>query len=572
MSISSLWSNLSTTGRLLRGTTTTIDYDYIVYNNNDYNHYHHQQQQQHHDTPEVSMLRPSLMSSPSISKTQPRTDNITQEQSISISMMSLNLVDNNKTTTTTTTTVKTASNITAAPAAASSTTTSATTILSKFKSMINKSTLDIPIEMYQNKTSPVQDLLKVYIYDTLPSNLSTNLIQDIIHSRHDHNLNTDVVLINLFETFPGRTYNPDEADIFVVPYPHVAHCHGSEGYALFCQHVNEEDTTAVLQYLKYYNPYTEHKHLFLLGDGETQAQDWFMETPLIAQYGPLWHGNNRPGQRKKKYRKSSPPGHIIVPPFNSQPEFQPSFVMQRLHEKQNQQKVFSLTSVAGTVNKRMGKRTGRIYRKYFHDELQQWTNISGMPFISSDHVTDGGANTLYEKYYPNSILCPVLPGDTTWQRRFFDVMACGCLPLVVSYPVLPNSKKQVNRTSWFLPDPRLSTQSVFNTDVWSVEETHPFTDTIDYSSFVIECPGNYTHPSDMSHIVPACIENLISNHAEIIKQKQDALQQSVVKVLYGVGPDAHVYDDAFAQLIRSLRHYLNKHALAKKKKKKKRKH
>jgi hypothetical protein len=392
------------------------------------------------------------MTSPSISESQPNSDlhseNIAQKQSISISPMSMNLVDNNSTTTTNTpTTPNTTTNTTASSTGTTKTTTSATTILSKFKSIVNKSILDIPIELYQNATSPVQDLLKVYVYDTLPNQLSTNLIHDIIHSRHDHYLNTDVVLINLFQTFPGRTYNPDEADIFVVPYPHVAHCHGSEGYALYCQHVNQEDTTAVLQYLKHYNPFTEHKHLFLLGDGETQAQDWFMGTPLMAQYGPLWHGNNRPHQKRKKFRKLSPPGHIIVPPFNSQPEFQPSFVKQRLQEQQNQQKPFSLTSVAGTVNNRMGKRTGRIYCKYFHDELQQLTNISDMPFINSDHVTDSGANNVYEKYYPNSILCPVLPGDTTWQRRFFDVMACGCLPLIVSYPVLPNSKKRVNRTS-----------------------------------------------------------------------------------------------------------------------------
>jgi hypothetical protein len=100
-----------------------------------------------------------------------------------------------------------------------------------------------------------------------------------------------------------------------------------------------------------------------------------------------------------------------------------------------------------------------------------------------------------------------------------------------------------------------------------VEETYPFTDTIDYPSFVVDCPGNYTHPSDMSHIVPTCIEDLISNHPEIIKQKQNALQKSIMKLLYGVGPDAHVYDDAFAQLIKSLRHYLDNHDLAKKKRK-----
>jgi hypothetical protein len=114
----------------------------------------------------------------------------------------------------------------------------------------------------------------------------------------------------------------------------------------------------------------------------------------------------------------------------------------------------------------------------------------------------------------------------------------------------------------------LSTQHIiFNGGTYAAEQSYPFTDTIDYPSFVVECPGNYTHPTDMSHIVPTCIEDLISNHPEIInKKKEDALERSVVKVLFGSGPDAYVYDDAFEQLVRSLcPHYLDDHALAKRK-------
>ena len=555
MSFVSLWSNTTTTIRLLQHHEQQQD-DNTNSNgsSNDNNHHQYNMDLPFIQQPQLKSRRKQqlLLNIDTLEHQQPPTILWSSSSPSSSPKGSDNTTTN--TTTTAPTTATTTTN-------ATTTTTPTPTTLSMIQNMINQSTLDIPIELYQNKTSPVKDLLKVYVYDTLPPHLSTDLMDDVIRHAHDSNHVTDITLIKLFQTFPGRTHDPNQADIFVVPYPHITHCFHTVAYKLNCGNLRMEDTTSVFQYLQYYNKTTAHKHLMLLADGEYQAHRWLLKKPLLTMYGPRWEDNTY------RDRSESPSGHIIIPQFNSRPDFQPSIVLHKLQQQLHQQKPkrYSLSFVAGAVNRIMGKNSARRFRKYFFEELQQRTNISGLPFVTGDQLlslSGGGgpttANELYENYYPNSILCPILPGDTTWQRRFFDVMACGCLPVVISYPLKPNSKRG-NRTSWFLPEPTTSKHTVHR-HVWSVEETYPFTDIIDYRSFVVECPGNHTHPEDMSHIIPTCIEDLITNHPDIIQQKQEALRKVVLKVLYGVGPDAHRYDDAFAQLIRSLRHYLDNYS------------
>jgi Exostosin family len=463
----------------------------------------------------------------------------------------------------------------------------------------DRSVLDIPIHHYQSSTSPVQDLLRVYVYDTLPPHLSTELEQFVVEQAYQSNFATDIALIRLFQTFPGRTYDPYQADILVVPYSHLAHCRSTPGYQMHCGNLPIPNATAVLQHLPYYNQETANRHLFLVSDGEWQAHRWILrQHRLVATYGPKWmydghHRNNDNIQQKNKKKiKVSSPGHILIPPMNTLPQFQPSAVLQKLLPEPLQQsntttttvtttKQYSLVFVGGAVNRVMGKKSPRKYRQYFLRELQNRSTVGGMPFVASSDIPQGNhnnyaatarnlpsnsearvttTNTLYQDLYPNSILCPILPGEMPWQRLFFDVMACGCLPMVISYPLLQQKQGEENnnRTSWFLPNPLPSLQH-FHT--WSIEESYPFVDAIDYRSFVVECPGNATHPQDMSHI-PKCLDDwllLLPENSKILQQKQEALQRDVVKVLYGVGPDAHRYEDAFAQLIRQIQRYLEGH-------------
>ena len=100
-----------------------------------------------------------------------------------------------------------------------------------------RSVFNIPLSEYQNKTSPVQDLLKVYVYE-LPSDIGEDIEQCTIDgylyapdgdARTKEDYRAEIPLINLFRSFPGRTFDPDKADIYVVPYAHAGHCLCVEG-------------------------------------------------------------------------------------------------------------------------------------------------------------------------------------------------------------------------------------------------------------------------------------------------------------------------------------------------------
>ncbi|KAL3906787.1 MAG: hypothetical protein SGARI_003842 [Bacillariaceae sp.] len=78
-----------------------------------------------------------------------------------------------------------------------------------------------------------------------------------------------------------------------------------------------------------------------------------------------------------------------------------------------------------------GVKSPRIFRKFLLEELAAFRNgnanaaISGMPFVASDNITatiqkySNDKDGLYG-LYRRSIFCPILAGDITWQRRFFD--------------------------------------------------------------------------------------------------------------------------------------------------------
>ncbi|KAG7351772.1 hypothetical protein IV203_007820 [Nitzschia inconspicua] len=124
---------------------------------------------------------------------------------------------------------------------------------SSTQQLINRTTLNIPVSLCNNRSSPVQNLLKLYVYDTHPSCLTVDLELFVEEVGYSYNWITDLVLIRLFQTFPGRTYDPQQADIFVVPYLHMAHCMKA-GYWIQCKSLPERGTSKdVLGQLPYYN-------------------------------------------------------------------------------------------------------------------------------------------------------------------------------------------------------------------------------------------------------------------------------------------------------------------------------
>jgi hypothetical protein len=122
----------------------------------------------------------------------------------------------------------------------------------------NFSMFAIPAEKWANTSAFVPTKLKVYVYDTLPAKLTTNVEKCLIDTYtntvdHVENFKAELGLVNLFRSYPGRTYNAEEAELFVVPYAAVGHCQCHEGYSWNCAQVPNEEMEEMRSRLLFLN-------------------------------------------------------------------------------------------------------------------------------------------------------------------------------------------------------------------------------------------------------------------------------------------------------------------------------
>lgn len=149
---------------------------------------------------------------------------------------------------------------------------------------------------------------------------------------------------------------------------------------------------------------------------------------------------------------------------------------------------------------------------------------------------------LFTYMYEESIFCPTLPGDTPTQKRFFDVILMGCIPVVMSFST---PEGQPDARSWHNP----GGEYMENSYPWakgsgSIDPEHE----IDYRSFVVEIKDNVTN-------IRPTIEALLKNYTEI-RRLQLNLMKYAPYFSYGMGTDSHKHPDAFSQIMESMKFYL----------------
>ena len=177
-------------------------------------------------------------------------------------------------------------------------------------------------------------------------------------------------------------------------------------------------------------------------------------------------------------------------------------------------------------------------------------------------------------------MCPILPGDSPWQRRFFDVIRNGCLPVVMEWPL------KDGRTSWHVPDgyPAEDSYPFFKTTTGSVDDdptgstnrndpnnrTRRVTATtatataakngsnnldleIDYNSFVVRAIGDPNNEADMTPMF-RMMEQVLADPEEIARRQRNMMKYLTL-FTFGLGRDAHRYDDAFAAIMHRLERY-----------------
>ena len=145
--------------------------------------------------------------------------------------------------------------------------------------------------------------------------------------------------------------------------------------------------------------------------------------------------------------------------------------------------------------------------------------------------------------YSESVFCPVLPGDSATQKRFFDVIMMGCIPVVLSF----NSTSIGARgRSWHTPEG----SPFYDSYPWSKGSDSMYDQLdIDYPSFVVEAEG-------VERIKPV-LEELMQNYTEI-RRRQEILMRYAAYFSYGMGSDSHKFPDAFTKILESLQFYLSK--------------
>ena len=461
--------------------------------------------------------------------------------------------------------------------------------------------LEIPESQWQNTQSPMKELLKVYVYEGIDPNFTTT-VEEIYTERvvenptFDYNIRGELVLFKLFRSYPGRTYNPEEADIFVVPYPHYYHCLHTMGYSFQC---GRQKYKPLLDQLWSSLPFYDaigingkviggpRRHLFITGVDNGLVHKRLSLVPLHVSIGPIFkklsrlqHQDHFDPQRRPLIQDDQDlleiKGDIVVPYVNDHPMYQPSMLHSYSQDSNwtRSNRRYSMVYFYGINNRKMmDNGGGRRFREYFEKEItltygvfgdRKLTNrtfkkrtLGGKPFLIRPISNDNdNVITNFFKIYKNSIFCLCLPGDGPAQKRFFDVILSGCIPVVLEWPIYNGTD-----VSWFMPD-KIHTGThrkgnrylkyILTAPSWA---SYPYWNTtIDYKSFVVRIPSNPYNMTDMSHIMPY-LENLLLNPSEIL-QRQIALQYYAPLLTWGMGNDAHLYEDSFTELLKSLKDYL----------------
>lgn len=418
--------------------------------------------------------------------------------------------------------------------------------------------------------SPVKDLLRVYVYDNLPHEFDADIVDFLMNHYTNTSINSEtdckaeLALIELFRTFPGRTMNPDEADIFVVPYAHASHCFMNPPGQVGCRQLSSDLIGRLIDSLPYYQTH-KSRHMFLLGYELGLLNKQLSQQDLILTSGP-------------RDEDHSQPGAIIIPLFNDAPRFQPSVIVNRSLNWWTRPRKYAFGYFYGESNmKTRAKFNGRRFRKYFRldMEAQHETNeVGGLPFrlhrLDSMDSNWKVSGTEAVESYAESVFCPILAGDAPWQRRFFDAILSGCLPVVLTWttPSYPGGK------SWFQPEYKVygtKKKKSNRRKTYSIQQAYPFAKglfgdddsddiAIDYDAFVIECPGNQENETDVSSL-RLTMEDLLLNRPDEIRRRQLEMQRVAVSFSYGLGEDAHRYEDAFSRIIRTLKYRLSSTAV-----------
>lgn len=407
--------------------------------------------------------------------------------------------------------------------------------------------------------------LKLFIYNTLAEEFSIEAVSTCINNKYNAdrsnncdwdpvvcnenssgtypyynlyrtNFNNDVVLLKRFLRYEHVTKDPNEADLFIVPpYPHKSHClcQQKDPNHIMCSYSYKYIESEIINKMEYFKAHLS-KHLFILGS------DWALANPPLRKKSILQLSlGSADGCRKRGKDVSFNCGSLVVPYVNTDVDYQPNSLA-NLAESWwlDRPRQYSLTAIMGTPSHLQVR--GELYS---NATTLLGEEIGGLPI----HLSTSGKNRNLKRHdvamhiYRNSTFCPVLAGDDCGQKRFFDVILSGCIPIVLRY-----SSDEQGWPSWF------------RQGACSIRRAYPFgrgaffNDTnagIDYTTLVVEIDAS----CGLGCIKPT-LENLMMN-PDKIRRLRRSLMGAARLFTYGLEEESYGYPDAFSALLVTLRHY-----------------
>jgi hypothetical protein len=361
------------------------------------------------------------------------------------------------------------------------------------------------------------------------------------YSKRRFNRNGDVVMAKaLLEYYgPLRTYDPTKADVFVVPYPSSAHCACYDTKFARCRVKDHVIQSTLFDKLAYLNSTTVKRHVFFTSGQSAVSQPLIAKQPLLVALEP--HKHDCPSGKNC--------GRISMPYVNTNPEYQPDEVFRRL-SMPPKNRTYALAAVMST----------KIETTYVKNVRAEFMDVAESIMTSYDNQTSGGIagmpimvtglmnRSLSDEsdilgLYQDAIFCPCFKGDTPAQKRIFDALLSGCIPVTLEYSSFEKGYP-----------------SHFERKGSSIRNVYPFARGsfygdpemgIDYGQIVVGINGTCGIPC----LVPV-LEDLLLNHRDKIREMQENIGRVARLFSFGMERNSLKHVDAIAAMLVKIHHYV----------------
>ena len=362
------------------------------------------------------------------------------------------------------------------------------------------------------------------------------------YSSRRFNRNGDVILSQLFSEYKGklRTYDANEAHVFIVPYASTADCACRNTKARCFKIKSHMIAENVLDHLEHLSPATLSRHVFFNSAQGDVAQPTMREMPLLVGMEPM----------RDMMIQGENSGQVIMPYANTNEQYQPKHFLGRsgsdisaLPWKSSLDRRYAMSAFLFRTSIKSDEQN---VRQMFFDKAQRYVSqnqtLGGRQVFVSDTMVDAEEEIF--KVYKDSIFCPCLHGDTPGQKRIFDVWLSGCIPVVFEY-------HESHETGY---------PSHFEQGGSSIRIVYPFVRGtfvsepemgIDYHQLLVPINGTCGVPC----LIPT-LEKLLLDEPHQIQKIQDNIAQVVSLFSFGMEHNALGYPDAIAAALVQIRHFV----------------